>query len=80
MLKLAESERAELEKRFDEITDGFSELDKYDTSGVVPLVTVLDMHNVLREDITEKLFSRDTLLENAPECQDGYFQVPATID
>ena len=80
MLDLSVAERVELEERFDEIVDGFSALNKYDTSGVQPLVSVLDVQNVLREDFTEKLFSRDALLDNAPERHEGYFQVPATID
>ena len=55
-------------------------MEKVDTDGVEPLVTVLDLKNVLREDVSSQLVSRDTLLENAPEEYDGYFQVPKTID
>jgi aspartyl-tRNA(Asn)/glutamyl-tRNA(Gln) amidotransferase subunit C len=80
MLELPESERASLNERFDVLVDGFSALDKYDTSGVLPLVTVLDLHNVLREDVPEKFMPREDLLKNAPEHHDGYFQVPATIE
>ena len=80
MLELTESERKTLAGRFDAIADGFSALDKYDTSGVEPLVTVLDVYNVLREDVPAKLLPREELLKNAPEQHDGYFQVPATID
>ena len=80
MLELSESERSELEKRFGEIADGFSALDAFDVDGVEPLVTVLDLHNVLREDVSAKFLSRDELLKNAPEQHDGCFQVPAAID
>jgi len=80
MLDLSESERATLKARFEEITDGFSALDEYDTNGADPLVTVLDLSNVIREDNTSKSISREELLKNAPEQHDGYFQVPATID
>ena len=80
MLDLSESERERLRKRFEEITDTFSVLDEYDVSGVEPLVTVLDLHNVMREDVSGKSFSRDELLMNAPEQHDGYFKVPAAID
>ena len=80
MLDLPESERTGLKERFDEITGSFSALDAFDTSNVEPLVSVLDIHSVLREDEAEKIISRDELLKNAPEQHDGYFQVPAAID
>jgi len=80
MLDLPDPERVELEARFDEIVGSFAALDDYDTDSVLPLVSVLDVHNVLREDVTEKLFLRDEVLANAPEKYDGYFQVPAAID
>jgi aspartyl-tRNA(Asn)/glutamyl-tRNA(Gln) amidotransferase subunit C len=80
MLDLPDLERAGLEARFDEIAGGFTVLDDYSTDGVLPLVSVLDVHNVLREDVAAKLFSGDEVLENAPEKHDGYFQVPAAID
>ena len=80
MLDLPESEREMLKERFDAITDEFTALDGYDTSEVEPLVTVLDVQNVMREDVSAKYMTRDELLKNAPEQHDGYFQVPATID
>ena len=80
MLDLPEAERADLTKRFDDIESSFSALEKYDTSGVEPLITVLDMFSVLREDIAVKQFSREDVLKNAPDQHDGFFQVPATID
>ena len=79
MLDLSQSERAELEARFDEITKGFSVLDTYNTDVVLPLASVLDVHTVLREDVSVKTFSRDELLTNTPEQHDGFFQVPAAI-
>ena len=80
MLDLSDSERDLIRKRFDELAGGFSALDAFDTDGVEPLVSVLDLNNVLREDAAKKFFSRDELLANAPEQHDGYFQVPAAID
>jgi len=80
MLELSSPERETLKERFDTIKNGFSALDRYDTSEVEPLVTVLDVCNVIREDISEKIIQREELLKNAPEQSDGYFRVPATID
>ena len=58
----------------------FEKMEKVDTEGVEPLITVLDLRNVLREDVSCQIVERDTLLANAPEEYDGYFQVPKTID
>ena len=80
MLELSKPEREALEERFDIIKNGFSALDAYDTNEAEPLVTVLAVRNVIREDIPEKIIQREELLKNAPEQTDGYFRVPATID
>ena len=60
--------------------DYFNKLDAVDVTGIEPLVSVLDITNVMREDIVVKEISRDELLENAPEQYGGYFQVPRTVE
>ena len=94
MLELSESESALLRESFDEVVSRFSALDDFgtggadgdgvggacDLSGVEPLVSVLDINNVLREDVSFDFMPREGLLKNAPEQHDGYFQVPATIN
>ena len=80
MLELPESGRMMLKERFDKVAGGFSALDAYDTSKAEPLVSVLDIQNVMREDIPAKIVPREELLKNAPEQYDGYIRVPATID
>jgi len=79
MLELQASEREHLEKRFTDIVQHFPKLDKYDTSDVEPLVSVLDLHNIMREDVVCKSITRDELLSSAPEHTDGYFIVPETL-
>ncbi|MCL2627611.1 MAG: Asp-tRNA(Asn)/Glu-tRNA(Gln) amidotransferase subunit GatC [Oscillospiraceae bacterium] len=80
MLSLADTERDVLCKRFDAVSSSFAKLDEFDTSDVLPLISVLEAKNIMREDITEKIISREELLKNAPEQQDGYIRVPASID
>jgi len=80
MLDLTEDERVRLTERFNSVVSEFAVLDDIDVSGVLPLVSVLDLQNVLREDVAEKVISRNELLKNAPEQNDGYFMVPATMD
>jgi len=79
MLDLSDDEREPLSGRLGTIADGFTTLEQIDTDGIKPLVTVLDRHNVLREDVAAKLLTRDEILSNAPESYDGFFQVPGTL-
>ena len=58
----------------------FDLLENIDTTNVEPLVTVSSLENVMREDIAYKMVSREELLKNAPEQNDGYFVVPRILE
>jgi aspartyl/glutamyl-tRNA(Asn/Gln) amidotransferase C subunit len=82
-LDLPEVERAGISARAEELIASFKALEGIDVSDVKPLVSVLDItlgRENLREDVPNKLVTREELLENAPEQYDGYFQVPRTLD
>lgn len=79
-LCLPEEERAWMLGRAHVLELSFMALSAVDTEDVEPLVTVLDMHNVLREDVAKKLMPREEILFNAPEQYEGYFQVPKTFE
>ena len=79
MLDLPDDEHKKLSGRFNALVRSFTAIEQIDTDKVEPLITVLNMHNIMREDIAEKLLTRDEILANAPEQYDGYFQVPGTL-
>ena len=79
MLDLEADESDRLSKRIGELTESFESLAQIETDDIEPLVSVLDLRNIMREDASSKLVTRDTLLSNAPEQYDGYFQVPGTL-
>lgn len=79
MFDFEDDERKRLSNLLNTVADSFAALGQVDTNGAEPLVTVLDRHNILREDISRKLINRDKLLSNAPEQSDGYFRVPGTL-
>ena len=79
-LDLSEEERRSVERDADMLIASFQQMESIDTSETEPLVTVLDVQNVLREDIARQMVSREELLASAPEQRDGYFQVPKTLD
>ena len=80
MFELPDDERGLLQQRFDALTGAFGALDAIPADNVEPLVTVLELSNILREDVSVKLLSREELLSAAPEQYDGYFQVPGTLE
>ena len=78
-LDLPDEERQRISAMAAGWIDRFAGLSGIDTDGVEPLVTVLDVQNVLRDDVCTKMLSRDELLANAPMASQGYFQVPKTL-
>ena len=78
-LDLPDAEREQIAAMAKRLIDSFEALAAIDTEGVEPLVTVLDVQNVFREDICTKTFTREEILANAPMQCDGYFQVPKTL-
>ena len=63
-----------------QLEESFEKLREVDTAGIEPLVSVLDMQNVFRDDVAAKFISRDELLSGTVEEYDGYFQVPKTLE
>ncbi|MDN6519109.1 MAG: Asp-tRNA(Asn)/Glu-tRNA(Gln) amidotransferase subunit GatC, partial [Enterococcus sp.] len=51
-----------------------------DTEGVPFTSNVLETINVMREDVADQGWSRDELMKNVPEHEDGFIKVPAIID
>ena len=79
-LDLSEDERAKINDDVNRYFESFDKLLELETEGVEPLVSVLDIKNIFREDISEKKFSRDELLVNALTENDGYFQVAKLLN
>ncbi|MCL2294304.1 MAG: Asp-tRNA(Asn)/Glu-tRNA(Gln) amidotransferase subunit GatC [Spirochaetes bacterium] len=79
-LELAEDEYVRVSACADKLTESFKLLEGIDTSGAEPLITVLDIQNVLREDVCVKTIPREELLAPAPDSTGGFFRVPKTLE
>jgi aspartyl-tRNA(Asn)/glutamyl-tRNA(Gln) amidotransferase subunit C len=79
-LDLSETERQWVSNRADCLISSFSVLDSIDAAAAEPLITVLNIRNVLRNDVVKKSISREELLSNAPEQHNGFFRLPRTLD
>ncbi len=78
-LSLDDTEKTALQKELNGILAFASQLNSFDTSGVVPAAHAVPLKNVLREDKAVD-FPPAPLLQNAPELQGGYIRVPAAIE
>ena len=78
-LTLSEEEIDDYISDTNKILKLFEEIKDIDTTGIEPLSNVLEEFSELREDIPENIIDRDTALENAPDTDGVFFQVPPTI-
>ena len=79
-LSLTEEERAKAMKEMDKILEYVSKLNEVVTDGVEPLVNVLPITNVLRDD--EVVAEKDAVertIANGPSTKDNMFVVPKTV-
>ncbi|MCM1566206.1 MAG: Asp-tRNA(Asn)/Glu-tRNA(Gln) amidotransferase subunit GatC [Dehalobacter sp. 4CP] len=59
---------------------GYAEmLQKLNTDQVSPTAHAVQLFNVLREDEVKLSMSRDKILMNAPDEEDGFFRVPRIV-
>ena len=78
-LSLTDEEEVVMQGIFENMKASEAALAAVDTDGVEPMVFVMPMTNVLREDVREQPFSRESLLEGAPEASDDSWQVPRLV-
>ncbi len=75
-LELTQEEKEKFTTQLGAILDHINHLNEVDTTNVEPMAHAFPIKNVLREDEAKKEFSRDELLKNAPDEEDGFFRVP----
>lgn len=79
-LELTEEEKEKFSKQLDAILKHMDQLNEVDTTGVEPMAHAFAIKNVMREDKIVQEFSRDEMLVNAPDEEDGFFKVPKISD
>ena len=51
-------------------------MNEVDTSSVEPMAHAIDFVNVMREDTVKYEQTKEELMKNAPDEEDGFFKVP----
>jgi aspartyl/glutamyl-tRNA(Asn/Gln) amidotransferase, C subunit len=77
---LPEKEIDLLLEKANNLEKSFAEISTINTENVEPLISVLNLKNIMAEDIAVKVVPLEDILSNAPDRDDEYFRVPKTLD
>lgn len=75
-LELTEEEKEKFTGHFSDIIGYFNQLNEVNTENIEPMLHVISVTNVTREDKAELPYSKEKILANAPLEEDGFFKVP----
>ncbi len=79
-LTLDDEAKQRLLKEMGDVLAYVDKLNELDTDGVEPMMHVLDISNVFREDVVTGSLDHDDALRNAPKTDGAYFLVPRILD
>lgn len=79
-LHLEEGEMDTLRADLDAILGYVAQLEGLDLEGVEPTTHAVPLHLTLRKDEVRKTLTREEVLSNAPEQENGMFRVPRAVE
>ena len=75
-LELTEEEKEKYAGQLGDVLKYVEQMNEVDTSNVVPMAHAIDFVNVMREDTVKYEQTKEQLMSNAPDEEDGFFKVP----
>lgn len=75
-LELTDEEKELYTQQLGAVLEYVNQMNEVDTSNVEPMTQVVDFVNVMREDKVVYEQTKEELLKNAPEEENGFFRVP----
>ena len=75
-LELSEAEKQLFTKQLDDILKYVEQMSDIDTSNVEPMASAIPVTNVMRDDEVVYANTKEELMQNAPDEEDGFFRVP----
>lgn len=75
-LELTEEEKELYTKQLGDVLKYVDQMNEVDTSNVKPMSHAIDFVNVMREDKVVYEQTKEQLMANAPEEENGFFKVP----
>lgn len=75
-LELTEEEKEKFTSQLGDVLKYVEQMNEVDTSNVEPMAHAIDFVNVMREDEVKYEQTKEELMKNAPDAEDGFFKVP----
>ncbi len=75
-LELTEEEKELYTKQLGDVLKYVDQMNEVDTSNVKPMSHAIDFVNVMREDKVVYDHTKEELMANAPDEENGFFKVP----
>ena len=75
-LELTEEEKEKFTSQLGDVLKYVEQMNEVDTSNVEPMAHAIDFVNVMREDEVKYEQTKEELMSNAPDAEDGFFKVP----
>ena len=75
-LELTDEETEKFSRQLGDILGYVEQMNEIDTTNVKPMAHPFDVVNVMREDEVCYENTKEELMQNAPEEEDGFFKVP----
>lgn len=75
-LELTEEEKEKFTKQLGDVLKYVEQMNEVDTTDVKPMAHAFDFVNVMREDEAVHEISKEELMKNAPDEENGFFRVP----
>lgn len=75
-LELTEAEKEKFTKQLGDVLKYVEQMNEIDTTNVKPMAHAFDIVNVMREDKVVSEETKEELIMNAPEEENGFFRVP----
>lgn len=79
-LELTPEEEEQFTTQLSGILEYVEQLNELDTTDVPPTTRAIDVENVTRPDEVHPYTDYEALLQQAPNCEDEFFQVPQIIN
>lgn len=75
-LELTDEEKELYTKQLGAVLEYVNQMNEVDTSKIEPMTQVVDFVNVMREDKVVYEQTKEELMKNAPDEENGFFKVP----
>ena len=75
-LELTEAEKEKFATQLGDVLKYVEQMNEVDTSSVEPMAHAVDFVNVMRDDVVKYEQTKEELMKNAQDEEDGFFKVP----